>query len=273
MINNGLLYDHWKKEQKFFETCQTGLKHRLIAKKIHDIRVAIKKLKAYLKLFFLLQDEKETEPFLLNTNNLFKTLGRQREIEICAELTIIYEEQTNYTLPLWKNFLKQLLKTSKGWSSHEIQQYNNKELPKIALLLKQKCQLHNSRNFQEKIKSIINNLLPEFTMQLGQPHEMRKKLKEIYYWIPLSSIEENKYTFQPKVLHEILEDLGNWQDYEILQTRIKHFRKDFLPKILKEQVLIKEFEEVIKEKKKKLLQSAIPKINNWLKDINEKSED
>ncbi|MGB3006349.1 MAG: CHAD domain-containing protein [Chitinophagaceae bacterium] len=271
MDNQDILYEHWKKEQKLFTDCLSKLKNRLSTKNIHDIRVAIKKLRAYYKLSSLVQSQPETEAYLNKTNTFFKILGRQREIEICIELTTRHEKESHHSFPFWRNQLIHLLKTTKGWTKQVLPQHNTKELSIIGLLLKQKINLTPGKIIEEKLESIINELLTENKKIEKDPHTLRKRLKEVYYWIPLSDFEESTKTFHQTALHEILNDLGNWQDFEILLTRIKHFRKDYLSKAFEENRAIKEFEMSIKNKQKFLLQNATYKIRKWLKEINEKS--
>ena len=65
----------------------------------------------------------------------------------------------------------------------------------------------------------------------------------------------------------LLDDLGNWQDNEILLTKVRHFRKDYLPKSFEETRSIKKLEEKVKTKKDAFRQSALGKTRRLLKKI------
>jgi len=59
-----------------------------------------------------------------------------------------------------------------------------------------------------------------------------------------------------KRLDEILDYLGNVQDYEVLIVNLKTFRKTILTKRMKENVMIKRIEGRAKKKKDSLLDQA-----------------
>ena len=270
-----ILLINWKKSQKDFSQILTQLQQRINTAAIHDIRVTTKKLRAFLNLYMLIKKEPEWEYFLSKTENLFDVLGRHREVEICLELITTYEKESNCSLKELKNYLLSVLRMTRAWANQEIHRYHKKELARIALLLKQDVSINESPDFPNDLKLIINNLLSETKKHFRQPHLVRKNLKNVYYWIPLFSEENLQEPWHHKELHSILDDLGNWQDLEILEIRIRHFRKDYLPKLFKEYQAIKDLQANLKDDKKLLLKAAYSKARRWMKKVmkNVKSEE
>jgi len=89
------LWLQWKKSQKDFEHNFAPLQERIKTEAIHDIRVAMKKLRAYLELYRQLKKEPDYDYLFLKTGQLFLTLGRYRDIEICLSLLKGLEKETN----------------------------------------------------------------------------------------------------------------------------------------------------------------------------------
>lgn len=269
MHKTNLILDHWKKEEKTLSKNLILLRQKLSKEAIHDLRVAIKKLRAYQELFFVLQKETEripgeTETYFHKTESLFNILGRQRDVEICLELTDILKKEDEYVCPQLTIFLQAVLKMAKAWSNQEIHRYRKNELLKIGFLLKQEQSLKDSPALNLKIISAIDKMLEKLTSHFRQPHQLRMTLKTVYYWVSLLANKEN---YQPELLHSILDDLGSWQDHEVLSLRLKHFRKDYLPKPFEEYAVVKEMEALTNEKKKSLVLSARNKTKRWLKAI------
>ncbi len=274
MDDYNTIFVHWKKSQKDFEKNLSLLLLRINTEPVHDIRVAIKKLRAFLSLYILLKKEPEWTCLLSKTINLFDVLGRHRDIETCLALTVAFEKETTCSYKEWKNYLQSLLKTTRAWANQEIHHYHKKELAKTALLLKQDSSLADNISFLKDLSVIIYNQLAKTRNHFRQPHLVRKNLKEVYYWISLFPDENIMASWHHKELHSILDDLGNWQDNEILDIRIKNFRKDYLPKPFEEYQLLKDFQNKIRDTKKILLKSANNKARRWMKKVlqNEKSE-
>lgn len=261
--------DQWKTEQKVFEKNLSVLKERLNTDAIHDLRVAIKKLRAYLELYTELRKEKELsagwqQELLTETDNLFNVSGRQRDVEICLSLLAAFKNEKQYSFSHLQLFLQTVLKITKAWTNEAIHHYSNKEIRKIYFLFKQETNSVKPEEFGHAMQTIINNRLIEIKNSFSQPHKLRKSLKSVYYCLCFFKDDD----YHAGLLHDILDDLGNWQDHEVLAARIKHFRRDYLPKPIDEYETLKELEKKIKEKKKFLIKEVRNKTRNWLKIIN-----
>lgn len=259
----------WKKEQKVFEKNLALLRQKLNKEAIHDLRVAIKKLRAYFEFYLLLKKTEDLasgslDGSLHSTEELFTTTGRQRDVEICLEIITEFKKSPSISNNQFSLYLQTLLKITKTWTNQEIHLYKNKELKKIAFLLKQEPEFNNSIELEQIIKSAIDEKAGKISTHFKKPHLLRKNLKSVYYWLNLINQSEK---YQPPLLHNILDDLGSWQDHDVLLVRMKHFRKDYLPKSFDEHTVLKELEKNIQERKSSLLRSAINKTRKWLKAI------
>src|SRR5262245_53032424 len=79
---------HWNKQQTVFLKNLEGLKRQDKADTVefvHDLRVATKKLRAYLKLLGILFGKKEYTALFEKTEELFNVLGKHRDIEMGLE--------------------------------------------------------------------------------------------------------------------------------------------------------------------------------------------
>jgi CHAD domain-containing protein len=267
-----IMWQHWKKTQKEAVDNLSSLQQRINSVAVHDVRVAIKRLRAYLHLYILLKKEPDWDYFLTKTNQFFAILGRYRDIEICRLLTASLEKETNSSSKEFNNYLQQLQKTSRAWANGEVHRYSKKELAKIALLLKQDETLADKAQFSTALSGIIYDRLAATKKHFREPHQLRKNLKEVYYWISLFPEENAAATWYSEDLHKILDDLGEWQDHEILDVRIRHYRKDWLPKPFAEYQLLKSFRGKIKDRKRVLLENARRNARSWLAKVAEKEK-
>lgn len=256
---------YWEKEQRVFTRNLAVLKKHPAKKAVHDLRVAVKKLRAALELHWLISGKSLAEEPLKETEQFFTTLGKQRDIEICLEIIDENEKETGKKYAVLKNYFVSVLSFAYEWSGNAAQQYKKKELAEIALLLKDDAGVYEQDELKHKITGIINTHLVNCKSYYIKPHKLRQKLKEIYYWIkmiPGSIIPRAEYEEE---LNQVLEDFGNWQNLVVAEIKIKHFRKDYLPGTSPEYDATKMLEATIKEKKDALLKVAIDKTRTLLK--------
>jgi len=119
---------------------------------------------------------------------------------------------------------------------------------------------------QKIIRGDLKKAIPHFKKLRENTHEVRKHLKDIFYWLELCPAEVIYSTPQRKKLHKILDGLGDWQDNEVLLIKVKHFRKDYIAKEADEYNDLKQLEKFIKNKKDDLLNVAEEKMKTFLKE-------
>lgn len=265
MSYSNFILIHWKKEQHVFISNLAVLKKHSGKKAVHDLRVAVKKLRAALELYLLISEKQLPEDPLKETEQLFSILGKQRDIEICLELIDTSEKETGKKYPALKYYFRSVLSVAYLWTKRAVQQFKKKELEEIAMLLKTETQVIDKEELKQKLESIINTHLADCKNYFKKPHKLRQNLKKIYYWINMIPESLPIGIEYEKELHDVLDDFGNWQNLTVFEIKLKHFRKDYLPKTFPEYDSTKMLEAAVKEKKEKLLKVALNKTSNLLK--------
>lgn len=265
MNDQHLILNRWREEQKVFDTNLSVLRKQMKSVAMHDIRVATKKLRAFWKLYNLLKKETGWKHQLDKTEELFDVLGREQDIETCIELLSLYEKENDCRFDELRRFLTYQLKVAKGWVGKSIPVYRKRELLDISHVLKKDESLNDEKKLVQHIQDIINTHFLEIQDYFKRPHKVRQKLKSLYYWISTLPGDDSRGTPDAGKLHQIADELGEWHNQEILLTRVRHFRKDYLPKSFEEAATIKMLEEKLKTDKDKFRKSALNKIKRLLK--------
>jgi CHAD domain-containing protein len=263
MQQPNLIWTHWKKEQKRFEHHLQLLKKRMDPEAIHESRVAVKKLRAILGIYLQLRKEEGYENLLLNTEVLFGIMGKQRDIGICLALLPGFEKENNYPFHELASHLKEQRKKAMARTNRAIHVYHKKELPRVAYLLKNDPGLNDETALLSFIHETLNSHILTIRTYFKKPHRLRQHLKQLYYWTDLLLGEE----YRREELHEVLDDIGNWQDAEILLARARHFRKDYLPSSFEEYNRIKSLEQQLETRKEKFRKAALGKTTAWQKKL------
>ena len=267
---SNLILRHWKRQQQIFLYNLAILKGQINAEAIHDLRVAIKKLRSYFKLYVILCAEAKWKTDFSETEKLFSILGKYRDVEMNNHLVESYEEKNLTAYPSLKSHFSANLQIAAGWIRKIIDEYENDELKVFTEKLNSGLSNFTNDQTQDEIQKIIRADLkkanPHFRKVRENTHDVRKHLKDIFYWLELCPPEAIYSTSQRKKLNKILNGLGNWQDNEVLLTKVKHFRKDYMAKEGDEYGDLKQLEKLIKEKKNDLLNEIEEKMKVFLKE-------
>lgn len=267
MNNHNFIYLFWKKELLVFSKNLFVLKKYPDTNTVHDIRVSIKKLRAALELYVLISEEQLLAYPLKETEVFFNILGRQRDIEICLELLKSSEKDTGRVFNELKRSFRTILNTSRNWTIKAAKDYKKRELAAVALLLKTEKLPIENEELTTRIHAIIASHLAGSKKYFKQPHKLRQYLKGIYYWIKMIQEQLSVQIDYEKQLHQVLDDFGAWQDLQVFETRIKHFRKDFLPKSFAEYDSVKKLEADVLAKKQELLKAALNKTRHLIRKL------
>lgn len=267
MDNPDLIYQYWKKEQQVFNDNLALLKKHNEKEAVHDLRVAVKKLRAIIELYVLLTKEPLWEYPLMEAEKLFTISGKQRDIEIALEVLEGLEKETGKKYPELKRHLQTPLAIAKKWTSIAVTEYKKKETEAIALLIKEDKSAAIHDELKYNLASLVTEHLAACKNYFKKPHKLRQYLKEIYYWIKMAPENWLSVTRYEKELHSALDDLGHWQDLDMFTIKARHFRKDYLPKTISEYELIKNLEHTISAKEVELLKAALNKIRKMLRNL------
>ena len=146
-MNTGNLVSlNWEKELQVFKKNMSVLRKNHRKNALHDLRVAVKKLRAFLELGLLLSRDKEdartlqAETILNYTESLFTVSGRQRDLEICLEIVSSFKKETGHPFSELNSFFRSCLKKAGTWTRAGIQHFKITELHKAGRLLEQKIE-------------------------------------------------------------------------------------------------------------------------------------
>jgi CHAD domain-containing protein len=259
---------HWKRQQRVFLQNRAKLTVQRDTKAVHDIRVATKKLRSYLKLLTILLNKTDSEMGFEKTEQLFSVLGKYRDIEMGLLLLQAFEKENKITYTAFRFHLKMALQRTEIWVQNAFTKYDEKELADLTRELQQYLKEKNNQELLDKTEVILNK---EFKKLKGlakhfnsHPHAVRKMLKNIFYWISICPKDLLLNSDQIKKLRKSLNHLGDWQDYEMLYRKIKHFRQDFIPDSREEYLLLKELEKNIENKMETKLKKAEEEIQEFI---------
>jgi CHAD domain-containing protein len=259
------LIRHWKKELQVFQENFSKLLKTSDTDAIHDLRVAVKKLRSYYKFYSIIFDKNNPSLFQ-QTENLFAVLGKQRNVEICLELLsqLKYAEK----LPGLHRHFNIFLSETELRSKLALQSYSMDELQALTLEIEQDILNPPEEIIMEEARGTIKTSIDESHHLLHNFdenfHLVRKKLKDVFYWSKMLPVQFYFSTSQVEKLDDSLDLLGKIQDHEILRSNSRYFRRNFLVKGDKEFELIKELENFLKEDKKSMLEKVHKLLKNLL---------
>ncbi|MBE2229535.1 MAG: CHAD domain-containing protein [Chitinophagaceae bacterium] len=246
-----------KKQEGIARIQLNRLRIRTQGDALHDWRVAVKKIRAAVKLGIALSGITDSPDRLKGTESLFACSGKRRDVEICLELVNQY--------PLRAGSLTHFLRSQKRATGIRFREalikYSGSETGKATGWLKSTTGKLMPGELEKRLQTQIALLSAEALTESGKPHRLRKHLKTLYYWYDIAGVSG-----PPKEkLNHLCEQLGEWQDREVCQTLLRHYRKDYLSAADPESVLIKEFETTLETENKKRQQKIRSALRSWLK--------
>ena len=259
MAGNNLILSNWLLQQNNFNENLILSRKRPTKISVHDIRVAVKKMRSYLRLKEELTGNKWKESFL-KISVLFRSFGRLRDYDMSLILLRKLERKEFLSFIFFKEYLSVNRSLTRKWAKQDALKFNDQEPDAFKLQF-------NSLNGSDeevcekiiqlsalKIKK-VKTLAKHFQKNA---HEIRKQLKDVYYWLKICPKDLSEGFINIRVLHRILSYLGNWQDHVVLKKKIKQYIQD-LPKKNEEKVMLKNFEKKLVPSQKEVLDKAIKK--------------
>jgi CHAD domain-containing protein len=257
---------NWNKQQSVFLANLQEIRKKPTKKSIHDLRVSVKKLRSFLRLSELISGQKWRAPFT-QVKTLFKISGKLRDFELSITLLSDYTKKENSQLPSLIKYLKVNKSLTSQWTKKAALAFHEDQLQILSGILQTSIAEISNEDLMSKINEMtelylkkINLLANDFNKNL---HEIRKILKEIYYWLNSCPYNPNN-NFDNTILEEILQDLGCWQDNFVFLNKVKNFRKEFLAKNTIETAGVKTLEIKIRNKKDELLNKVKKDIQLYI---------
>ena len=259
MAANNPILKNWLLQEKIFNENLILSRKRPTKISVHDLRVAIKKMRSYLRLKEQLTKDEWKESFS-KKSALFKSFGRLRDYDMSLTLIRKLERKELLSFTLFKEYLSVNRSLTRKWAKQNSLKFNEKE-PDV--FNQQFDSLQGSKEeVCEKIIQLsalkikkVKSLAKHFQKNA---HEIRKQLKDLYYWLKICPKDIAEGFINIKALDRILTYLGNWQDHVILKKKIKQYIQD-LPKRNEEKLMLKDLERKLVPPQKEILDRAIKK--------------
>ncbi|MFI5185471.1 MAG: CHAD domain-containing protein [Chitinophagales bacterium] len=258
-VNNPILR-HWQIEIRVFYKNLSLLQQQLNADAIHDLRVSIKKLRSYLKIYIALSGKEDTEGLFSETRKLFSLFGRHRNIEMSRKLLQSFPGTNKQSLNSVLAYLQLLLDQVSEYCREILCHYKNEDLDKLTTLVEQSPTQYNTEETIKTVRGLIASSMENINHNLKhfreKSHLIRKDLKNIFYWV--KTFENDPVLTKPlvKLIDKILDHLGNIQDHEVMIKNLKIFRKTILSRGIAEYNQVETIESDAKNKKEILLEKA-----------------
>jgi len=261
MANGNPMLRHWHQEVAVFDKNLGLLQAQSVnADAIHDLRVAIKKLRSYFKLYLASFERKNTMELFSKTKELFSALGKHRNIGISRQLLLRYVDKSSSSLSSLILYLQLLQEQAADYTRRAIQQYDRTELTQLTALLDREIAELSPEESKNKLKDSVafslKNVAHNSKHFDERYHLIRKDLKDVLYWTELFEDNLVLTSSQAKLVDKILDHLGRIQDHEVMIKNTRHFRKTILSKGNPEFALIKKIEDKAKRKQADLLEKA-----------------
>lgn len=243
------LLKHWEEQSRVFLENLAAIRIKPGKRNIHDLRVAIKKLKSALRLAVHFADEEEKVDFE-TIRLLFRLTGKYRDVEISIFLLRKIARDETLELPSLSRNLRAMLAVTRNTAKREALKDQETELAFIHNWISGQLSPVSNEMLEKKIEeqvAIITCGLKKLLDKFNQhAHEIRIQLKQLYYWLKLSEVNPFFDKRQMKILDKALLALGNWHDYFVLHEKIRRFRKEYLVKNSPEYIHTRKAEEIIK---------------------------
>lgn len=222
-----LLATNWLLQKKSFIDNLVTSRKRPTKDSVHHLRVAVKKMRSYLRLKEHFTGDEWKQSFS-TTAALFRSFGVVGDFDVSL---ILLREQEHKRLILFP-FFKQTLFVNRSLGSKQARQdavnFNEKDLDSfdqqfinLNLTDKEICQkiIQLSILKIEKVKELIKHFRKN-------AHKIRKLLKDVHSWVRISPEDFDKKFINIESLDQMLKDLGTWQDHFVFRKKIEQYIKD-----------------------------------------------
>jgi len=238
MAEENLILINWLEQKKNFTENLILSRKRPTKDSVHDLRVAVKRMRSYLRLKEHLIGE-EWKGSFSKISALFKSFGRLRDFDMSLDLTRRSERKEHLSFHFLKEYLSVNRSLTRRWAKQAaisfnedepsaFQQQFNLSLSNAEILEKI---IHLSGSKIKKVKSLSKHFEKNV-------HEIRKQLKDVYYWLKICPKDLAESFINMKSVDRMLNYLGSWQDHFIFRKKIKQYTKE-LPKKNEEKIMLK----------------------------------
>lgn len=253
-----IILKSWLEQKKNFTENLIASRKRPTKDSVHDLRVAVKRMRSYLRLKEHLIGE-EWKGSFSKIAVLFKSFGRLRDFDMSLDLTRRSERKEHLSFLFFKEYLSVNRSLTRRWAKQTALSFNEDE-PSVF-----QQQFNVSLSNAEILEKIIHlsGLKIKKVKSLSKhfeknAHEIRKQLKDVYYWLKICPKDLTESFINIKTLDRMLNYLGSWQDHFIFRKKIKQYIKD-LPKKNEEKMMLKDLEKKLVIIQREIIGKAMKK--------------
>lgn len=259
MAEGNLILKNWLQQKEVFIENLIISRKRPTKDSTHDLRVAVKKMRSYLRLNeeFINQDGRRS---FFEIRDLFKCFGRLRDFDMSLELCRKQERQWKISLPAFKEYLSANRSLTRRWAKQAAIKFNEQQ-PVFDF----QFSFFNGLSVAETSAKVIALAAEKIrkTKRLKKhfyknAHEIRKQLKDVLYWLKICPKEQLENFADIKHLDATLKYLGTWQDHYIFKRKIRQYSAELASK--KEKDVFDDMEKKISDQQKDLLEKAEKKL-------------
>ncbi|MGN6532795.1 MAG: CHAD domain-containing protein [Ginsengibacter sp.] len=193
-------------------------RHRKISKKdIHNLRIAVKKIKSLSTLVLFCQPDFRIAKFMKPLKKIFKVGGEMRNLQLEIQKL---KKMELHSLQDYLHQLKRRLKKKKQlFFPLADAQLRRKLRKRSKMILTQFAYVNKTcvNRFLEEKRIEISNLLLTENLKEKEAHQLRKKLKEFYYAILVFGIKDKRF----RNIDDFQQLLGQWHNNVVLKDDLQ----------------------------------------------------
>ncbi|MFZ1684975.1 MAG: CHAD domain-containing protein [Candidatus Zixiibacteriota bacterium] len=216
---------------------------------IHDLRVATKKMRAFLRLVEFIQPAFDAGAHTRVLKPLYGVAGQLRDIDIQQE--IILDGLNRYQISEYANELKQMEFALRPALRTSIKEFRSASFAETRRGVDRALKLLTSGDKIDRIDRRLQTLVTDLAPLLGRRtatdlelHDIRKVSKASKYTLDvwqLSTKVIKESSQLSAALKDVYTHLGKWHDYRVTAERLSTFLKRETPRNLFDQTAYRKF--------------------------------
>lgn len=258
MADDNLILKSWLEQERIFNDNLTICRKRPTIDAVHDIRVAIKKMRSYLRLKDLFSKTHWKDEFS-KTAILFKSSGRLRDLDKSLHIIRAYEVKHSISCPFIKQYFIKTRALIRNWIRKEARDFEpphgvlRKQIESLSITEDQLVDkiIEEARQRIRKVKSLSRHIKKN-------AHEMRKLLRDVLFWVKICPGDLIEKSITIKALDKFIDELGHWQDHFVLRRKLNNYRQEIALREEKDQ--LKDLDKKLADGQDGILQKAKDKL-------------
>ena len=226
MIEENLILQNWRQQKKIFTESLLICRKRPTKGSVHDLRVAVKKIRSYLRLKKKITGE-DWKALFSTILALFKSFGKLSDYDMSITLIKQQERKEHLSFDNFREYLNVNRVLTRKWVRQDAIKFNPAELD--ALDQQFNLEVTDKEIFEKIIQYSISKIKKVAVLSRHfqrNAHKIRKQLKDVYHWLKICPEDFTENFIRIKSFDQMLKNLGSWQDHDVLRRKINQYTKD-----------------------------------------------